>query len=93
MTKCIIRTEKAGVHYGTVVSRKGSEIDLIDSRRLWYWRGANCLSQLAKDGTKDQSACKFSVSLDSITILGVIEVIPCTEIAIKSIEGVPMWRC
>jgi hypothetical protein len=36
--KAIIRTENAGVHFGTVVTRKGSEVILDNSIRLWQWR-------------------------------------------------------
>ena len=34
----------------------------------------------------------FTVTVPSIEVLGVIEVIPCTEKAIESIEGVEVWK-
>lgn len=64
-----------------------------DARRIWFWAGAASLSQLAKDGTTDPSSCKFTVTVDSITILDAIEIIPCTDKAIKSIEDVEVWKC
>ena len=61
--------------------------------RIWYWEGAASLSQLAKDGTSKPDDCKFTVFVDSITIFDVIEIIPCTDKAIKSIEEVKEWKC
>ena len=90
--KVIIRADRAGVFYGTLKEKDGSEVTLTACRRLWYWDGAASISQLAKDGTTEPDECKFTVWVDEITILGVIEIIPCTEQAIKSIEGVKEWK-
>ena len=91
--KVITRGDRSGVEYGTLVSCCGSEVTLHNARRIWYWEGAASLSQLAKDGTTDPSSCKFTVTVDSITILDAIEIIPCTDKAIKSIEEVKEWKC
>lgn len=90
--KVIIRADRAGVFYGTLKSKEGSEITLTDCRRIYYWDGACSISELAKTGTKKPENCKFSVKVDEICILGVIEIIPCTDEAIKSIEGVKLWK-
>ena len=89
--KVIIRADRAGVFYGTIVRKNGDEVELKDCRRIWYWNGAASLSELALSGVK-RDGNKFSVTVDSIVILGVIEIIPCTEEAIKNIESVPEWR-
>jgi hypothetical protein len=91
--KVIIRGDKSGVEFGELVEHKGREVTLKDARRIWFWAGAASLSQLAKDGTTDPSSCKFTVTVDSITILDAIEIIPCTDKAIKSIEDVEVWKC
>lgn len=91
--KVIIRCSKSGVEYGTLVSCCGSEVTLYNARHIWYWEGAASLSQLAKDGTSMPKNCKFTVSVDSITILDAIEIIPCTDKAIKSFEEVKEWKC
>lgn len=91
--KVIIRGDRSGVEYGTLVSCCGSEVTLHNARRIWFWAGAASLSQLAKDGTTNPSSCKFTVTVDSITILDAIEIIPCTDKAIKSIEDVEVWKC
>lgn len=90
--KYIIRTERAGVFFGKVKSRTGSEAVLTDVRRLWYWEGAATLSQLATEGSSTPKRCKFTVTVPIMTVLGVIEVIPCSAAAVKCIEGVPEWR-
>lgn len=90
--KVIIRGDRSGVEFGTLVAQNGSEVTLKNARRIWYWSGAASLSQLAKEGTKNPSDCKFTVAVDSITILDAIEIIPCTDKAIKSIEEVSVWK-
>ena len=90
--KVIIRGNRSGVEFGKLVSQNGSEVTLKNARRIWYWDGAASLSQLAKDGTTKPKNCKFTVFVDSITILDAIEIIPCTDKAIKSIEEVSVWK-
>ena len=88
----IVRTYSAGVFFGLIKSRKGQEVVMTNARRIWYWDGATSLSQLAVDGTSKPQNCKFPVSLPQVELLQVIEIIPCTEKAIKSIQGVPIWE-
>ena len=90
--KVIIRGNGSGVEFGELVAQNGQEVTLHNARRIWYWEGAASLSQLAKDGTATPSACKFTVTVDSITILDAVEIIPCTDKAIQSIEGVEEWK-
>lgn len=88
----IIRTEKAGVFAGHLKSRKGQEVVLDNCRRIWYWSGAASLSQLALDGTADPGNCKFPAPVNGHLIYGMIEIIPVTQKAQKSIESVPIWK-
>ena len=81
--KVLIRGNRSGVEFGELVSQNGSEVTLKNARRIWYWDGAASLSQLAKDGTSNPSNCKFTVFVDSITILDAIEIIPCTDKAVN----------
>lgn len=90
--KVIVRGDRSGVFFGTLLERNGQEVVLTDCRRLWYWDGASSISQLAVDGTAKPANCKFTVVVDFISILDAIEIIPCTPKAIKSIEGVPVWK-
>lgn len=88
----IVRADRAGVFFGQIENRNGSEVTMRNVRRIWYWDGANSLSQLAVDGTKRPKECKFTVTVESMTIMGVIEIIPCTDDAVKSIQAVGEWR-
>lgn len=90
--KVIVRADRAGVFYGTLTAKEGSEVTLADCRRIWYWEGAASLSQLALEGVKHPEACKFTVTVPSITVLGVSEIIPCLPQAVTSIESVPVWK-
>ena len=88
----IIRADRAGVFFGQIESRNGDEVTMRNVRRIWYWDGANSISQLAVDGTAKPKNCKFTVTVEQMTILGVIEIIPCTEKATKSIMAVREWK-
>lgn len=90
--KVIIRGDRSGVFFGTLAEREGQEVRLENCRRLWYWDGAASISQLALDGTKKPGSCKFTVTVDEIVITDAIEIIPCTETAVASIEGVKEWK-
>ena len=92
MQKHIIRGDRSGVFYGEIASRSGREVTIKNCRRLWYWDGAASLSQLAAKGTKAPKACKFTDTVDELTILDAIELIPCSETACKSIESVVPWK-
>ena len=87
-----IRTYSAGVHCGYLKSREGKEVELVNSRRLWYWDGAASLSQLAMEGVKSPDTCKFPCEVDKITLTECVEVINMTEVARKSIQGVKIWK-
>lgn len=88
----IIRTKSAGVFFGNIKERNGSEVTLTNVRRIWYWEGACSLSQLAVDGTKKPNGCKFTLTVPEMTVLGVIEIIPCSETATNIIKGVAEWK-
>ena len=88
----IVRADRAGVFFGKIQERNGSEVTMTDVRRIWRWDGAASLSQLAVEGTKKPKNCMFTVYVPEMTILGVIEVIHCTDEAEANIKGVPEWR-
>lgn len=90
--KVIIRADRAGVFYGEIKERNGSEVVMTNVRRLWYWDGAASLSQLATEGVTHPGNCKFTVTVEEMTILGVIEIIPCTKKAEESIDSVAVWK-
>ncbi len=87
----IVRADRAGVFAGNIKERNGSEVTMTNVRRIWYWDGAASLSQLAIDGTSKPKECKFTKTVEEMTILGVIEIIPCTAKAEKIIKEVSEW--
>ena len=92
MKYCIVRTYSAGVFAGYVESRNGREVVIRDVRRIYYWSGANSLSQLAMEGTAKPEECKFAMLVDKIEALETIEIIECTKKAQDNIEGVAEWK-
>ena len=94
--RVIIRADRAGVFYGTLAEVESIgdklQVELTDLRRLWFWNGACSLTQLAVEGTKKPDECKFTIRQTSAVIIGVIEILPCTETACESIEAVEEWK-
>lgn len=90
--KVIVRGENSGVFFGTLANRDGREVELTDCLRIWYWDGAASISQLAVEGTKKPENCKFTMAVEQIAILDAIEIIPCADEAIESIEAVEIWK-
>lgn len=88
---CMVRTFSAGVFAGELFERDGKEVLLKNARRIWYWDGAASLSELAQLGTTLPSNCKFPIPVDAVLLTEVVEIIPITDDAKKSIEDVPVW--
>lgn len=88
----IIRADRAGVFAGTLTVKEGTEVVMENARRIWYWKGAASLSQLAVTGPMRPNECKFPAPLEKILVTGVIEIIPCTKKAREIIEGVKVWE-
>ena len=88
----IVRADRAGVFFGTLAEKEGNEVKLTNCRRIWKWDGAASISELAVNGVTNPGDCKFSVPVKSIVVLGVIEIIPCEQKAIESINAVPVWK-
>lgn len=90
--KVIIRGDRSGVFFGTLVAKEGKEVKLENCRRIWYWVGAASISQLAVDGVSNPEDCKFTVTVNEIIITDAIEIILCTDKAIENIESVNVWK-
>lgn len=87
----IVRCSGAGVHFGYLKSKTPTEVELVNSRRMWRWYGST-LSGCAIDGTTNPEKCKFGDTLPTIILSGWCEIIPCTESARVSLEGVSKWK-
>ena len=89
---CIVRTYSAGVFAGYYDRKtKGKEGIVYNARRLWYWKGANSLSELSVKGVANPTECKFAVPVAEVNLKEIIEVLPCTKIAQDNISLVKEW--
>ena len=89
---CAIRAYGAGCFVGKVVSviptsQGRARVVLDDCIRLHLWM-ANSMSEVATQGVTDPERCKFSKKTEGHTILGVIEIIPCTDTALRNLYAV-----
>jgi hypothetical protein len=84
---CVIRTYSAGVWFGRVIQKSGSEVIIDGARRLWRWHAASgiTLSEVALHGIQRDKS-KIAEALDGVW-LNSIELLPTTEKAAKSIAG------
>ena len=90
--KYLVRCDRSGVFYGTLVELEGQRAKIKNVRKIYYWDGANCLEQLAMEGTKNPNNCKFTMSVDEIEVFDLIQLLPCTVEAIEIIEEVREWK-
>ena len=88
----IVRGNHSGVFFGELKERNGQDVELLNARKLWYWDGAAAVEQLARDGVSLPHNCKFTVTVEEMTITDAIQIIPCTDAAQKSISGVAEWK-
>lgn len=95
MQYVLVRTYSAGVHFGYLAERNstlaGIEVKLLKARRVYFWKGAATLSQMANDGVKNPSECKFTQAVESIDLVA-IEIIPITEKASINLNKVAVWQ-
>ena len=91
----MIRTYSAGVHFGYLAKKEstlaGMEVELINSRRVYYWSGAATLSQLSIDGTSKPDECKFPCIVPNIQLVA-IEIIEMTSKAYDVLSNIKVWE-
>lgn len=90
--KVIVRSDKNGVFFGTLVHKEGLEIRLKNVRKLYYWSGAYTVEDLANKGVTKPNECKFTVICDEIELSSYDQIIPCTDNAIINLEKVKIWK-
>jgi ribosomal protein L39E len=87
----IVRGKGAGVWFGKIAQRTGDEVVMTDARRLWRFSGATECAWLSVNGVTRPDQCKFTIWVKTVTVLNVVEFIPCTDKASKSLSEVPAW--
>ena len=90
MAYVVVRTYSAGVHCGELVSRKGQEVTLKNARRIWYWKGANTLNEIALHGVGAGS--KIAEPVAKIVLTQAIEIIDCTKSAVANLKAAAWAR-
>ena len=90
--KVIVRCNNAGVFFGTLkeYDNASREAVLGDVRRIHYWEGAASLSQVAMDGVGINS--RLTMVVPEMVVMEVIEITPCSDKAIKNLEGRKIWK-
>ena len=85
-TYVIVRCRDAGVHAGVLVDYEGRNVELKETRRLWYFKckSGHTLSGVALHGLTDGS--KIAGELPSIILADACEIIPTTAVAERSIK-------
>jgi hypothetical protein len=93
-TYVIVRCRDAGVHAGEFISHPADRaVVLRNSRRIWYWKGAASLSELAVYGARNVSECRFGVLDPSDhVLLDACEIIVCQPAGQGMIVACPEWR-
>lgn len=86
----VVRTYSAGVHVGELVRLTGREVVLANASRIWRWRGANTLHEIALRGV-DASYSRISEQVPEITLTEAIEIIQCSAAAEKILRE-PVWN-
>ena len=88
--KVLIRSVEAGIFFGTLINKEGSEVTLKNARRIWYWEGATDTCQIATNGISKKS--KATTPVSQIIILNVVEIHPLMEKAIQNLESISIWK-
>jgi hypothetical protein len=91
--RAIIRARDAGVHYGTVEAVDGRAVVLTDARRIWRWRGAATLSDVALTGParSGDDWTRISPAVARCAILDACEILLTTRAADERIAEVLPW--
>ena len=88
----IVRANGAGVFFGRLAEKNGTEVKLRDARKLHYWDGAAAVEEISQIGTRKPENCRFTVTVKEVTIENVLQTIPCTDQAVEVIQSVREWK-
>ena len=87
----IVRTDRAGVHFGLLrVTNGRGYVSLERARRIWEWYGAFTIDELSQDGF-DTSRSKLSREVPDRDLQDAIEVIPCSDSVAETLRTLRSW--
>lgn len=91
--KVVVRGIQSGVFFGTLESIDGQTVELSNARNIWRWSGATNLNQIAMDGVDTASNyTRISMTVDTLVLTDICEIIPLSEKAESILGGAPVWR-
>lgn len=89
--KVVVRARDAGVHFGELLGHDGRTVTLGNARRIWRWRGANTLNEVATKGVEPGTGrggyTRVSDPVERIDLLEACEILTATDEAATSIEN------
>jgi hypothetical protein len=87
----LVRTYSAGVHLGYLESRHDMSVVLHNARRLWFWKGAFSLNEVATDGIKFHES-RLSAVVPEIVLTQAIEIIPLNADMAKKFQEAKVYK-
>lgn len=81
----VVRAHYAGVHCGVLEAMDGKTLTLKDARRIWRWRGANTLNEVATKGVSPDYT-RISEPVAQIVLTEACEVIATTDAARENLS-------
>lgn len=86
-TIVLVRSPMAGVIVGELMrkSRDGKTVELRNSRKVWRWRGANTVEDLARDGAAEEWT-RISGPALADTITDAAQCLTCTPEAAANLQ-------
>jgi hypothetical protein len=86
----IVRADRAGVFFGKIKENKTTSVVMQDVRKIYYWDGASAVEQISQDGVKSNS--KLTITIPEMEIASPIQIIPCTDKAVKNLKEQKEWK-
>jgi hypothetical protein len=88
----VVRVDRGGVFVAKItrIDEATKVADLEDALRVHYWYHATECIGIALFGVGSNS--RLTSRVPSMTVFGVIEVIPVTDAALARIREVPTWK-
>lgn len=86
--RVLVRCRNAGVHVGTLKERTSEVLVLENANRIWRWRGAFTLSEVAMQGVNRKEHTRIACEVPEVVLTAsdVCEVIPV-------VDGVDLTEC
>ena len=87
----IVRSNEAGVFFGILSAKEGTELTLTNARKVYYWSGAACVEEMSQHGIQNLKDSKLTIFVDTIIISNYVQILFCSEEAIENIKNAKSW--